>query len=360
MFIKVLTKLQDAKRSSSPSPPCEDLKLFSFRPRSQKHFPLNIIFDPIFIAYIAINFIDFPLQQFFISIFSPETFFQTDMPCTIDHLSGDHLSHSIDLVTTLRSELAALTYKRDRLMHDLTDTKAGLCAKENECEGLRAQGARQSALIMSFQQRLQATETREKNLTLRSEQTSSTLQREKRCLEEKVKEMCSKQRRLECDLSSEENLREQAKAHLNDLVRKLGCVLGMDVTDSTHITSDCVLTKSNDVVNELQRLRSKLAATCESLTTCESELHGLRNASSTERSHLNAQIESLKTITTGLEARCKCAERDLQLTRDRLTESEMGADKLRGELDEAVGVLSEIFSWCSITETTFDLSEKFV
>lgn len=270
------------------------------------------------------------------------------MACTIDHMTGDHLSHSIDLVTTLRSELAALTYKRDRLMNELTDTKAGLCAKENECEGLRAQGARQGALIMSLQQRLQATETREKNLHLRSEQTSNTLQREKRCLEEKVKEMCSKQRRLEVDLSSEENLREQARVHLNELVRKLGCILGLDVSDSSHITADCVLTKTNDVVNELQRLRSKLAATCESLTTCESELHSLRNSSATERSHLSAQIESLKTITTGLEARCKSTERDLQLTRDRLTETDMGADKLRGEnlkctkLSLAQGVCVEV------------------
>lgn len=253
------------------------------------------------------------------------------MACTIDHLSGDHLSHSIDLVTTLRSELAALTYKRDRLVNELTDTKANLCSKENECETLRAQGARQTALITSLQQRLQATEAREKNLHIRSEQTSNTLQREKRNLEEKVKEMCSKQRRLELDLSSEETLREQSKAHFADMIRKLGCVLGMDVSDSSHITPDCVLTKTNDVVNELQRLRSKLAATCESLTTCESELHALRNSSTTERSHLNAQIESLKTITTGLEARCKSTERDLQLTRDRLTETDLGADKLRGE-----------------------------
>lgn len=262
-----------------------------------------------------------------------EMIFQTDMPCTIDHMSGDHLSHSIDLVTTLRSELAALTYKRDRLMNELADTKGGLCVKENECETLRAQGARQTALIMSLQQRLQATETREKNLLIRSEQTASTLQRDKRGLEEKVKEMCSKQRRLEVDLSSEETLRDQAKAHLVDMIRKLGCVLGLDVSDSSHITAECVFTKTNDVVNELQRLRSKLAATCEGLTACESELHGLRNQSATERSHLTAQIESLKTITTGLEARCKSTERDLQLTRDRLTETDMSGDKLRGGLD---------------------------
>lgn len=66
------------------------------------------------------------------------------------------------------------------------------------------------------------------------------------------------------------------------------------------------------------------------MTNTESELHGLRNASTTERSHLQAQIESMKTITTGLEARCHSTERDLQLTRDRLTESDMCGDKLRG------------------------------
>lgn len=142
--------------------------------------------------------------------------------------------------------------------------------------------------------------------------------------------MCSKQRRLEIDLTSEENLREQANKHLLELVRKLACCLGMDINDN--LTPDCILSKTNDVVGELQRLRSKLSATCESLTTCESELHNMRNASNTERCNLMAQIESLKTITTGLEARCKSTERDLQLTRDRLTETDMGADKLRGEI----------------------------
>lgn len=141
--------------------------------------------------------------------------------------------------------------------------------------------------------------------------------------------MCSKQRRLEIDLASEENLREQANKHLMELVRKLACCLGMEVNDN--LTPDCVLSKTNDVVGELHRLRSKLSATCESLTTCEAELHNMRNASNTERCNLLAQIESLKTITTGLEARCKSTERDLQLTRDRLTETDMGADKLRGE-----------------------------
>lgn len=251
----------------------------------------------------------------------------------MDHLTGDHLSHSIDLATTLRSELAALTYKRDRLMGELSETKNALCIRENECETLRAQSARQSALIISLQQRLQATEAREKNLQVKSEQAVHSMHREKRCLEDKIKEMCSKQRRLEIDLASEESMREQSKANLYDMMRKLCVCLGLDVCESSHFTPECVLAKTNETVGELQRCRSKLASTCENLTSCETELHTLRNSSNTERSHLQAQIESLKTITTGLEARCKSAEKDLQLTRDRLTESDLCGDKLRGKLD---------------------------
>lgn len=216
-------------------------------------------------------------------------------------------------------------------MGELSETKNSLCVRENECETLRAQSARQSTLIISLQQRLQATEAREKNLQVKNEQTIHAMNREKRCLEEKIKEMCSKQRRLEIDLASEESLREQTKANNYDLMRKICVCLGLDVCESSHFTPECLLAKTNETVTDLQRTRAKLASTCESLTSLESELHSLRNNCTTERSHLQAQVESLKTITTGLEARCKSAEKDLQLTRDRLTESDLNSDKLRGE-----------------------------
>lgn len=37
----------------------------------------------------------------------------------VEPTCGDHLTHSLDLVTTLRSELAASTYKRDRLIAEV-------------------------------------------------------------------------------------------------------------------------------------------------------------------------------------------------------------------------------------------------
>lgn len=68
------------------------------------------------------------------------------MPC-VDH---HHVSHAIDLTATLKSELAAANYKRDRLLNELADLKGNLNARDAECEQLRTQTARQSALIGSF------------------------------------------------------------------------------------------------------------------------------------------------------------------------------------------------------------------
>lgn len=115
------------------------------------------------------------------------------------------------MTTTLRSELAASNYKRDRLQHELSEAKSSLCARDVECETLRTQTARQSALISSLQSRLQAVEHRERNLQTRSESTTTTLQREKKCLDEKNKELIARIRRLECELSSEEGHREQTR-----------------------------------------------------------------------------------------------------------------------------------------------------
>lgn len=121
------------------------------------------------------------------------------------------------------------------------------------------------------------------------------------------------------------------RLQLQDLVRKLCLCLGIDVCESAHLTPDTVLGKAEEVVAELHRLRKKLASNCESLTTCEAELLNLRGTSTAEKSRLHSQIESLQTLTQGLETRCKQTERDLQMTRDRLAECEVNGDKLRGE-----------------------------
>lgn len=96
-------------------------------------------------------------------------------------------------------------------MHELTEIKSSLCARDTECETLRTQSARQSALISSLQSRLQTVEHRERSLQARSENTTQTLQRERKCLDDKNKVLADRVRRLECDLSTEESHREQTR-----------------------------------------------------------------------------------------------------------------------------------------------------
>lgn len=136
--------------------------------------------------------------------------------------------------------------------------KSSLCAKETECEALRAQTARQSALIGSLQSRIQAIETRERNLQTRSETSIQTLQREKRSAEDKIKELLSRIRRLEVDLTNEEGQKDQAKVNFQELLRKLCVCLGIDLCESTHLNPECILGKTGEVVSELQRLRTKV------------------------------------------------------------------------------------------------------
>lgn len=130
------------------------------------------------------------------------------MPC-IDH---HHVTHGIDLTATLKSELAAANYKRDRLMNEIADLKGNLNARDAECETLRTQTARQSALISSLQSKVHAIENRERSAQNRSENAIQTLQREKKVMDDRIKDLVSRVRRLEGDVSAEENQREQTRS----------------------------------------------------------------------------------------------------------------------------------------------------
>lgn len=122
-----------------------------------------------------------------------------------------HSHHHIDLVTTLRSELAALTYKRDRLVNEVQDAKHTIHNKDNEIETLRAQIARQTAMISSLQERMQASEMREKQLQAKCETNHHTFHREKKSFEEKSRDLDAKIKRLEHELHCEQTRTDDAK-----------------------------------------------------------------------------------------------------------------------------------------------------
>lgn len=140
------------------------------------------------------------------------------MPC-IDH---HHVTHGIDMTATLKSELAAANYKRDRLMNEIADLKGNLNARDAECETLRTQTARQSAMISSLQSKVHAIENRERSSQNRSENTIQTLQREKKVMDDRIKDLVARVRRLEGDVSAEESQREQTRSASNN---KRGCYI---------------------------------------------------------------------------------------------------------------------------------------
>lgn len=133
--------------------------------------------------------------------------FKSDVAC-VDH---HHVTHSLDLATTLKTELAAANYKRDRLLNELAELKGNLTARDAECESLRTQTARQSALITSLQAKVQTLEHRERSTQSRCENAIHTIQREKKVMDDRIKDFVARVRRLESDLSAEENQREQIR-----------------------------------------------------------------------------------------------------------------------------------------------------
>lgn len=188
-------------------------------------------------------------------------------------------------------------------------------------------------MIQSLQARIHATEMREKTLAQKSEATITALQREKRCLEEKNKDMCARLRRLECDLGTEEGQKENYRTQLHDLIRRMALCLGMDVCETAHVPdAGLVLSKAGEMVTELQKMRMKVTASCETISNCEAELLNLRGASVSERQRMQSQLDGLQSLNQDLESRIRQMEKELLMTRDRLTESEVGSDKLREEL----------------------------
>ncbi|XP_030383892.1 coiled-coil domain-containing protein 170 [Scaptodrosophila lebanonensis] len=263
---------------------------------------------------------------------SPHRHHLLDTSCGNAGISITEHHSSIDMTTTLRSELAALSYKKDRLASELAETRSVLCAREADCETLRAQAARQTALIGSLQSRLQAAENREQSMQAHCDSTVHTMQREKRHSDERNKELICKLQHLETQAASEESQKEQAKAQLQDLLRRLSVCLGMDVCENAHLTPECVLSRAEEVVLELQRAKAKVSSTCDTLSSCENELLNLKSLANIEKQRLTAQLDGAGNHNHELEGRCRQYERDLQIQRDRLTESEINGEKLKEEL----------------------------
>ncbi|XP_049868012.1 coiled-coil domain-containing protein 170 isoform X2 [Pectinophora gossypiella] len=245
-----------------------------------------------------------------------------------------------DVVTTLRSDLAGLQYKRDKLISENSDLKNQMLSRDQrileqqvEIDHLREQNARQNAIISSLRKKIQDLEDIQRNLQSsqgRTELTVQTLQRDNRYCEEKIKDYEKKLRALELECHNEEQQKENARCQFHDLVRRLSAALDAEFCDSTHTHSpESLIIKAAELVQEITRLKNKCMNTTENLSTIEQELRSCRDAlerANTDKDILQRQlstqlldIERLKQEKESLCVQNRVLEREIHESREKLS-----------------------------------------
>ncbi|XP_065211760.1 coiled-coil domain-containing protein 170 isoform X2 [Planococcus citri] len=241
-----------------------------------------------------------------------------------------------DVTTSLRSELAALQYKRDRLLNELSDVQTQLKSREQrvlelqtETEQLKEQAARQNSIITSLRNRVQELEERERTLNnalTRTEMSVETLTRENRYQNEKIKEMEMKINHLDMERSSEEQNKKYTQRNMIDVVKRLATALGAEPTEFTAV--ETVSHKASDLIQDVSMLRTKTFSLTDNLTTVEMELRNCREQlekTISERESLKRQtttyiieIDRLKQDKEALETKQRVLERELSELKDKL------------------------------------------
>ncbi|XP_026315755.1 coiled-coil domain-containing protein 170 [Hyposmocoma kahamanoa] len=245
-----------------------------------------------------------------------------------------------DVITALRSDLAGLQYKRDKLISENSDLKNQMLSRDQrileqqvEIDHLREQNARQNAIISSLKKKIQDLEEMQRNLQAsqgRSDLTMQTLQRDNRYYEEKVKDLEKKLRSLELECHNEEQQKENARCQFHDLVRRLSVALDAEFCDTTHTHSpETLIIKASELVQEITRLKNRCMNTTENLSTIEQDLRSCRDAlerSNTDKDILQRQlstqlldIERLKQEKESLGVQNRVLERELHEAREKLS-----------------------------------------
>ncbi|KAL2740257.1 coiled-coil domain-containing protein 170 isoform X3 [Vespula squamosa] len=265
--------------------------------------------------------------------------------------TGDAMTH--DLTTTLRSELAALEYKRDRLMFELQEMKNTVRSRDQrvvelqvEADQLREQAARQNSIEL---------EERERNLYAsqgRNEITIQGLQRDVKYHEEKIKEYEKKIRQLEHNLSEEIQLKERARLNLQDFVRRLAHALNVEYCETAHHSPEVVIHKAEELVQEVNRLRNRG-------TTIETQLSGIENdfrscrdsldRITTEKEQLQRQVstqlvdlERLRQEKECLEMQHRVAEREMNDLRDKLLNANRSITSATGNISNQEALICQL------------------
>ncbi|KAK0089653.1 hypothetical protein PV325_006076 [Microctonus aethiopoides] len=267
-----------------------------------------------------------------------------------------------DMTTSLRSELAAVEYKRDRLSSELQEMKNTLRTRDQrvmelqvETDQLREQAARQNSIISSLKKRIQDLEDREKNLYSvqgRNEIMVQSLQRDVKYHEEKHREYEKKIRQMEHHMAEEIDLKERARLNLQDLVRRLAHALNSEFCDNKYHSSEMVIHKAEELVQEINRLRTKSTNIETHLTNVEVESKSCRDMlerSNIERDQLQRQInvqttelDRLRQDKECLEMQYRVIEREVNELRDKLVNSNRNLTCATGNISTQETVICQL------------------
>ncbi|XP_065158638.1 coiled-coil domain-containing protein 170 isoform X2 [Atheta coriaria] len=270
-----------------------------------------------------------------------------NQPVNIEMETGD-----VDVTTSLRAEVAALQFKRDRLSEELNDSKTQMRIREQRCidlqaeaDNLREQAARQHAVIASFKQRITELEERERSNYAtqgRNEIAMQSLHRDARYAEERVKELEKKLRTTENQLCSEEQKKENARQGLNDLVRRLAVALGVDFCDASHVSTESLIHKAAELVQETSRLRTRTSTTSDNLASLEIELRSVKDtlerclvdkdALQRQSASQLVEIEHLRQEKESTEMQLRVSERELLDCKDKLNSSTRTLGNITGNV----------------------------
>nr|XP_031845518.1 coiled-coil domain-containing protein 170 isoform X4 [Nomia melanderi]XP_031845519.1 coiled-coil domain-containing protein 170 isoform X4 [Nomia melanderi] len=270
------------------------------------------------------------------------------------------MSH--DLTTTLRSELAALEYKRDRLTSELQEMKGLVRSRDQriaemqmEADQLREQAARQTAIVSSLKKRIQELEERERNLYAaqgRNEITAQGLQRDLKYREEKIRDCEKKVRQLEQNISEEIQQKERARLSLQDFARQLAHALNVEYCETVHPSPEIVVHKAEELVQEANRLRAKSANAEAQFASVQVDLRGCRDAldrAVADKEQLQRQVSSylidldrLKQDKECLEMQHRVAERELSELRDKLVNANRSITNATGNISSQEALICQL------------------
>lgn len=278
----------------------------------------------------------------------------------------------VDVTTSLRSEIAGLQFKRERLNQEVDEMKCQLRNRDQRCvelqvetDQLREQTARQNAIIASLKKRIHDLEERERSLYAtqgRNEIAIQTLQRDNKYHEDKIKEMEKKVRTLEMDLASEEQKKESARNNFQELVRRLAVALGSECCDAGHMSAESLVHKASELVQETSRLRNRSNNVNDTLATVELELRSCRDnleRALADKECLQRQsasqlleLDRLRQEKEALEMHHRVAERELLELKDKLGSSNRSLGVASGNIAQQESTI------CQLRDELKSLQEK--